>query len=98
MPPLRKSGGNFFERRFLCFHKDSWISFQSDVWTLILAFQRDMDTVFRTLDILDLVLHGYGYGSVFRILDSFGFTQRYGLVFRTSGRFGLVFLLDFGLN
>lgn len=66
MPPQRKSGGNFFERRFLCFHKDSWISFQSDNWTSLLVFQRDMDPVFRNLDILDRF---YTDTDTVRILD-----------------------------
>jgi hypothetical protein len=82
--PRNGSGGNSFERRFLCFHKDSWISFQSDSWTLILVFQRDMDSVFRTLDILDWfsrIGSGFSDFGLFTLV----FTQGSDLVFRTFG-------------
>jgi hypothetical protein len=39
MPPQRKAGATFFERRFL-FSKDYWISFQKDFW-IILGFSTD---------------------------------------------------------
>jgi hypothetical protein len=68
--PATEKRGQFFERRFLCFQKDSWISFQSDIWILILVFQRDLEIGFSDFGHFGSVLHGYGYGSVFRILDS----------------------------
>jgi hypothetical protein len=45
MPPQRKAGAIFFERRFL-FSKDYWIGFQKDFRIFHLVFQRDVDLVF----------------------------------------------------
>jgi hypothetical protein len=93
MPPQRKRGQFFFERRFL-FSKDDWISFQKDFRIFHLVFQRDVDLVFTDNWTFWIGLT-QGYDLVF--LSDFG------LVFPGSGPwffFGfldLVFLSDFGL-
>jgi hypothetical protein len=54
MPPQRKSGGKILRDGFCVFTRITGLAFHSDAWTLILVFQRDVDLVFRTLDILVL--------------------------------------------
>lgn len=99
--PATEKRGQFFERRFLCFQKDSWISFQSDIWILILVFQRDLDIGFSDFGHFGSVLHGYGYGLVFRIFWTFyfGFTWiRIRSGFSDIWTFWTGFSMDFGLN
>ena len=68
MPPQRKKWGKTFERRFLCFHKDSWISFSFGLLDFkFWFFKGTWILVFRTLDVLDWFYKGYGL--VLRTLD-----------------------------
>lgn len=65
MPPQRKAGATFFERRFL-FSKDYWISFQKDFW-IISGFSKGRWTL--------VFLSDFGHFGSFYTGIRFGFSD-----------------------